>query len=311
MKPSRALRRFLHDDDDTRRREEIQNPDGVALDIRIASAGDRIGAFLVDTAIISFTLISFSTVILLLCSLMQVGVSWIGNAIALAGSFLLRNFYFTFFELRWQGTTPGKRRFGLRVIDRNGGPLRTEAIIVRNATRDLEVFFPLTALFFPETIVANAPAWGAALSVAWLFAIAAFPCFNRYHLRMGDLIAGTLVVAAPKELLLTDLAGRLSAEPESPGGKAKSPEYKFTNEQLDIYGNYELQVLERLLREVGKPNNYATIQAVCEKVKIKIRWNRDRWNVSPYAFLESFYTAQRARLEYKMLLGKRQEFKKK
>ena len=39
-------------------------------------------------------------------------------------AFIVRNFYSIYFELAWQGATPGKWINGLRVIDRRGGPLR-------------------------------------------------------------------------------------------------------------------------------------------------------------------------------------------
>ena len=44
--------------------------------------------------------------------------------------------------MRWRGITPGKRVFGLRVIDRGGGALRADAVIARNLMREIEVFLP-------------------------------------------------------------------------------------------------------------------------------------------------------------------------
>ena len=60
--------------------------------------------------------------------------------------FFLRNFYFAAFELAWRGMTPGKRVFGLRVIDRGGGTLRADAIFARNLIREVEVFIPAMIL---------------------------------------------------------------------------------------------------------------------------------------------------------------------
>ena len=70
-------------------------------------------------------------------------------------SFLLRSFYFTFFELRWKGATPGKRSLGLRVIDAHGGALSSDAVLVRNLTREVEVFLPLAALFQAEQLTSQ------------------------------------------------------------------------------------------------------------------------------------------------------------
>ena len=66
---------------------------------------------------------------------------------ALLLSFALRSFYFIFFELRWQGATPGKRALGLRVIDRKGGRLKPEAVFARNLMREVEMFLPISLLW--------------------------------------------------------------------------------------------------------------------------------------------------------------------
>ncbi len=43
-------------------------------------------------------------------------------------SFLSRSFHFAYFEIKWGGTTPGKRRDNLRVISRKGEPVSAEAL---------------------------------------------------------------------------------------------------------------------------------------------------------------------------------------
>ncbi|HBF81906.1 MAG TPA: RDD family protein, partial [Streptomyces sp.] len=60
--------------------------------------------------------------------------------------FVLRNFYFTGFELSAAAATPGKRVMGLRVASRDGGRLKAESVFARNALRELEVFLPLSLL---------------------------------------------------------------------------------------------------------------------------------------------------------------------
>jgi len=145
------------------------------------------------------------------------------------------------------------------------------------------------------------PWWARLLSGLWLCVIALLPFFNRHHARVGDLVAGTVVVVSPKATLLPDL---VTARPED---RRKTGEIAFTDAQLDIYGIHELQVLEDVLRgEVpASPDLYASIAA---RIQRKIGWSR-RKAVDPELFLRAFYEAQRARLEQKMLLGKRQERK--
>src|SRR6185369_3579209 len=66
----------------------------------------------------------------------------------LLGAFVLRNFWFIYFETGPRGATPGKRWFGLRVATRNGEPLSPDAVVARNLVRELELFLPLAALVY-------------------------------------------------------------------------------------------------------------------------------------------------------------------
>ena len=70
------------------------------------------------------------------------------------------------------------------------------------------LFLPLTVLLAPQTIFGKVSPWIGLVSGAWLLAFAALPFFGKERLRAGDIVAGTLVVRLPRELLLPDLAGR-------------------------------------------------------------------------------------------------------
>src|SRR5690348_8382062 len=126
------------------------------------------------------------------------------GAVWLLGFFVLRNFYFTAFELTLRAATPGKRITGLRVAMRDGSPLTANAVFVRNAMRELEVFLPLT---FLVTRGSGVDAWISLVGLAWCAIFVFFPLFNRDRLRIGDLVAGTWVVVAPKRVLDVELSG--------------------------------------------------------------------------------------------------------
>ena len=117
-------------------------------------------------------------------------------------------------------------------------------------------------------------------------------------------MAGTLVVIAPRPVLLDDVAAAAAVP--------KQDAVTFTSDQLDVYGIYELQVLEDLLREDGRKDRNEALTVVCEKVQRKIGWTPPDGarGVDPLVFLQAFYAAQRARLEHKLLFGKRQERKR-
>jgi uncharacterized RDD family membrane protein YckC len=277
---------------------EVVTPEGVPLRFNLAGAGDRVGAFAIDCAI----LLGACLGLLVVAILATVTTRGLGIAISLLAFFLLRNFYFTWFECRAAGATPGKRLLGLRVIDAHGGMLTPEAVFARNFMREIELFVPLVAVLAPEALLPGVPAWARLLATAWLFVFALLPLFNRDRLRVGDLVGGTLVVRAPKAVLLEDLSAAPRAGAAAPSGLT------FTPEQLDLYGIQELKVLEGLLRQ--KTVNFSALEAVARKIQHKIGWRPPAGRVDPEAFLRAFYTAQRARLEQRMLLGERREAKR-
>jgi uncharacterized RDD family membrane protein YckC len=278
-------------------RREIVTPEGIPLALTLAEPGDRLGAFLFDALIILVA--SFG---LLLAAAAPVGApldaTW-ATPFVIVASFLLRNFYFMFFELRWQGATPGKRILGIRVIDRRGGALSADAVVARNLVRDLEVFLPVTVLVAPEQVATAFGGWTTLASSAWLLVFAAMPLCNRDRLRVGDMVAGTLVVLRPRAVLLPDLGAARRAD------RAR----EFTAEQLDCYGIYELQVLEELLRGSHGLDHGRALETVAGRIQAKIGWGPGRGPVDAERFCGEFYAALRAHLERKLLLGQRRRDK--
>jgi len=273
-----------------RHARELVTPEGVPLVFRLAPLGERLGALLIDLLLQLAGLFLLGLVPLL----MGLGSGWLMALVTLV-FFFARNFYFVFFELRWQGQTPGKRTIGLRVIDASGGVLTAEAIFARNLTRELEVFWPLVALAAPKQVSGLEGGWLALAAVAWILALGLIPFLNRDRRRLGDLVAGTLVVRMPRELLLEDL-GRSRARESGPAP------LEFSPEQLDVYGIYELQVLEDLLRQ--RTPDRGTLETVAAKIQAKIGWQARGRTVPAREFLGAFYQAQRGRLERSLLLGK-------
>jgi uncharacterized RDD family membrane protein YckC len=269
----------------------IVTPEGIPLRIEVARAGDRAGAFLLDLLVQALLLLGLYLVIRMWTDFRG---QW-PRAFWLLGFFLIRSFYFIWFEIRWQGRTPGKRALGTRVMDAAGGPLRSEAVIVRNLMRELEVWIPVQLLVGESNPWPGAPGWTRAVFSIWAFVFLLMPLFNRNRLRAGDMVAGTIVVLAPRLVLLPDLGVAAAAEPL----------HGFTEEQLSVYGIYELQVLEDLLRRTDAGRREA-FEAVASQIRKKIGFEGE---VKTERFLREFYAALRERLERKMLLGKRKKDK--
>jgi uncharacterized RDD family membrane protein YckC len=268
---------------------ELLTPEGIALHLQLAGAGERAAAFLIDAFIIVFVLIvlSFASFFASLSTTPEImEVVW------LLGFFILRNFYFSFFEISARAATPGKRLLGLRVTARNGGRLRANAVIARNAMRELEIFLPLSFLFAGGA--SGVDGWLILLGLTWSGLFLFFPLFNRDRLRIGDFIAGTWVIQIPKIRLQTDISEH----------NIPDVGFDFTSKQLAAYGIHELQVLEKVLR-LKKPE---AIALVAERIRIKIRWIKQK-NENDLDFLNAYYSGLRKTLESKLLFGVRRKDK--
>jgi uncharacterized RDD family membrane protein YckC len=275
----------------------VTTPEGIELPFVLASAGQRLSAFLLD-----LTAILGGLVLLLGVGLLAGGRAGWFTAFLILAAFFLWNAWFLFFELR-RGATPGKRRIGIRVMDARGGPLAAEAIVARNVMRNLEMYVPIVFLFASDQIIPGLPVWARVASGAWVVVFLVLPLLNRDRLRAGDLVAGTVVVVAPQTLLLPDLATDAARKPGV-------PTIVFSDAQLAVYGVYELQVLEEVLRRDPHGMEAAqAVDAVAERIARKIGHPNVPRGKEARAFLMDFYAAQRTRLEQRMLFGRRKKDK--
>jgi len=270
------------------RMHEIVTPEGVPISVELATISERIGAFTID---LIFWQLAVFVIVTPIWFLKGTGMS---TAIVIGlmnlVSFIIRSTYFVHFELLWRGATPGKRIIGLRVIDANGGPLLPSAVIARNLTREFEVFMPLVVLLSLGSVAPGQ--WAQWLAGAWLLVIGAIPFLNLNRMRGGDLIAGTIVIALPRQPLLDDQA-------------QEAFHYSFTHRELSAYGAYELQVLEQVLRgaRTGATSNGMLTQ-IGGRIRRKIGWQGEVPPQMEERFLRDFYTAERAFLERERLFGK-------
>jgi uncharacterized RDD family membrane protein YckC len=203
--------------------------------------------------------------------------------------FLLRTAYFIHFELSGNGATPGKRIVGIRVADRHGGPLLPSAVIARNLTREIEIFIPAGLLI--SASLTPGFHWQSLLVFGWLICFLALLFFSRDRMRAGDLIAGTVVIAVPRQRLLRDMVETRAR-------------FVFADQQLAAYGARELMVLEDLLRRPDDAETRALLHDVCDRICRKIAWSEPVAAADIAPFLRDFYTAQRAFLEREQLFGR-------
>lgn len=265
-------------------------PEGVRLDFEIASIGSRAGAQFIDLAITSIATI----VIVIVIGLALDGSDNAIEAILALLFFLIGTPYYIVSELMMNGRTFGKTMLGLRVISRDGFGLSTHQIVVRNLTKEVEVFLPVAFLFG----AAGTSGWIVVPMFVWIAIVFLVPVRNRFNQRIGDIAAGTAVIRDPRPLLLPDIARDVDA--------AARERFVFTSAQLDAYGAYELQVLERLLRGdgIGKDRKESdAMVTVGTRIRNKIGYDEPVSPQEEREFLQSFYVAQRSYLEQKKLMG--------
>lgn len=269
-------------------------PEGVDLRLELGSAGSRAAAFMIDLVIMVVALVAMSFGLFYLFSaLAKTGGEAVGEALAvlwLIGFFILRNGWFSLFEMGSRGATPGKRLLGLRVVARDGARLTGAAVVARNAMREIEVFLPLSFLG-AQAAEGLADTFLTIFALLWSGIFLFFPLFNRDRLRVGDLVAGTWVVQTEKGGLSADLVG-----------STYQARRTFPPAALGLYGVYELQTLEDVLRN----ENPDAIATVARTIRMKADLADDG---DDYGFLSDYYAALCAHLEAGLMVGRRRESK--
>jgi len=165
-------------------------PEAVALEFRTANLGSRILAYLIDmVVVVAGILVGLFAVALLGQASDVVVPDWVALTIVLV---LLPAWwlgYFIAFETLWRGRTLGKAALGLRVVTKEGAPVRFRHAAIRGLL-GLVDFLVL----------------GGFLAVVFIL-------FTRDNQRLGDLVAGTLVLrersalAAPAPVSFTPPQG--------------------------------------------------------------------------------------------------------
>ncbi len=158
----------------------LRSPEKVEIRYEIGGIGSRALAAVLDDLIV-LTLVGLLA--LLLITLEQVAgtltnlLTILGEGWSLALSAFIAYLtwfgYYIAFEIFWNGQTPAKRLFGLRVMRIDGTPVTPQAIFIREFLRLVDAL-PICIFGY---------------SVAGFVAF-----FNPYGQRIGDMLAGTFVV---------------------------------------------------------------------------------------------------------------------
>jgi uncharacterized RDD family membrane protein YckC len=153
---------------------KIDTPEQIALELPLAGIGSRFLAMVIDTliqgALYFLTAIIFVIAVPVGFSVFTVLPRLVGPAVAIFIGFSIYWGYFAIFESVWKGQTPGKRFAGIRVIKESGRPINAFEAIGRNLMRAVDGIPGI---------------YGIGLLCMML---------NRQSRRLGDFVAGTVVV---------------------------------------------------------------------------------------------------------------------
>ena len=174
----------------------IATPDHVNLEFELAGPGSRFSAYAIDfllniLLIIVIGVIAFlSGGLTLLRSLVTTvdantgwGASW-ASALLLFIIFLITWGYYIFFEGLRQGSTPGKKLVGIRVIRQDGLPIGLREAALRNLVRAADMLPP--PCYILGGLVMH---------------------FDPQGRRLGDMVAGTYVVVEKFDLAAQGASG--------------------------------------------------------------------------------------------------------
>ncbi len=250
----------------------IPTPEQVYLEFNYAGFTRRILSALIDHIIIIFLesalLIVYFLILLLLTSLgisPDLHSSLIISVVFLVSILLLLPFFYFFLsEYYWDGQTIGKRIFRIKVIRRSGVGLDIVSCFLRNLFRLVDIIY-LVGLWFV--------------------------LLHRDEQRIGDLIAGTVVISLPKSgdattirSVTTELGSRLAlsgkshqelgryllrdylARRQSLSSQARFQICKKLSTMLDVPEGSDLDALEQALISrvglrkdgdtTGRPHNF-------------------------------------------------------
>lgn len=163
----------------------IVTPENITFEYRLAGPFQRLPAYLIDVVLRVLVLVVVGVAV----TLVSGGAGLIGLGLAgwLILWFVSDWLYGGLFEALWNGQTPGKRLFRLRVLSAEGQPINGMQAVLRNVLRavDAQPVLPLSTEF------------ATGFHLVGLVAAAASGRFQR----LGDLAAGTMVVVEQPQRL--------------------------------------------------------------------------------------------------------------
>ncbi len=224
----------------------IDTPENITFGYEIAGIGSRFLAALVDTTLIVLLQVLVNAILLLILSssvnlgelfssgkIFASSASWVIALIGLISFFFFWGYYI-FFEMLWNGQSPGKSIVKLRVIRADGTPITLTESLVRNLVRLID-FLPV---YYGVGVIA-------------MF-------INKQSRRLGDLAAGTLVVREHAEKITLKSLASSQVRLPYPGLDPTPIPVAFQDLPVQHLTGQDIQMIESFLsRRQGLHNRRA------------------------------------------------------
>ncbi len=269
----------------------IETPEHVDLVYTVAGPGTRLLAFVIDTLVMLLPvlmLIALAMTALAIASREWVDdilgqrnpagdslLIWMALAALTMGLFVVSNFYFVFFELLWNGQSPGKLAMRIRVMRDSGKPVGLAASLIRNLIR----------------IADSLPLFYAAGFVAMLA--------SSNWRRLGDLAAGTIVVKIDDGRPAGARAAAGVHEPSPSDGRGVRPPDTGLARQLDEAGIGRLDpaFFDLVSRWVERREEIspAAVRQIAEKIARPAMERLGIVGIDPETFLTQVHAARTER----------------
>jgi uncharacterized RDD family membrane protein YckC len=223
-------------------RLDIDTPEQIALELPLAGIGSRFLALAIDSLLQGVCVVA----LLIIGAVASAGYTelvsgagrffsqTIGAITLVVIPFCLYWGYFAFFEIWWQGTTPGKRVAGIRVIQQTGRPMTAIECIGRNLMRGVDV-----------------------LPGFYAIGLISMMC-NAQNRRLGDFVAGTIVVHDKAIETVTPSWGeKRGGEPVQPELRKLSPDdlvliETYLNRRYEIDPVVRTTTAQRIVNLIGQ-----------------------------------------------------------
>jgi uncharacterized RDD family membrane protein YckC len=164
----------------------IDTPENLVLEAEVAGFGSRCIAAIIDYLILAIVMIGVAIAMIAAFVDINTDTQPIIGALFLLVEFALFVFYHLIFEFIWNGQTPGKRLFGLRVVQANGMPVTTSGVLIRNIVR----LFDFLPVFY-----------GIGLVLMFI---------TKRSQRFGDMAARTIVVYERPQMTLQTIKQQIT-----------------------------------------------------------------------------------------------------